>query len=82
MTEDADRSPRRDFRVLTRTRSGYDGGVMYDVQLQVASSGALVWAQTFTDQEQADTFQEEVEGDLDRLDNDEFRRKYSVPSSV
>ena len=81
MTE-PERSPRQDFRVLTRTRTGYDGGVMYDVQLQVASTGSLVWAQTFTDQDQADEFQSEVETDLDHLENGEFRRKYSVPSSV
>lgn len=82
MTDDTDRSPRHDFRVLTRTRGGYDGGVMYDVQLQVAATGALVWAQTFTDQEQADTFEAEVDRDLSELGNDEFRRKYSVPSST
>lgn len=81
MTE-AERSPRQDFRVLTRTRSGYGDGVMYDVQLQLASSGSIVWAQTFTDQEQAEEFQAEVEGDLDHLDNGEFRRKYSVPSTA
>ena len=76
------RSPRQDFRVLTRTRGGYDGAVMYDVQLQVAATGALIWAQTFSDQQQADRFQEEVEADLDGLDLDEFRRKYSVPSTT
>jgi hypothetical protein len=76
------RSPRQDFRVLTRTRGGYDGAVMYDVQLQVAATGALIWAQTFSDQEQADRFREEVEADLDGLDLDEFRRKYSVPSTT
>lgn len=79
MTE---RSPRQDFRVLTRTRSGYDGAIMYDVQLQVAATGALVWAQTFSDREQADGFQDQVETDLETLDNDEFRRKYSVPSTA
>lgn len=82
MPEDAQRSPRHDFRVLTRTRGGYDGAVMYDVQLQVAASGAMVWAQTFSDQEQADAFQGEVEHDLTELDNEEFRRKYSVPSTA
>lgn len=82
MPEDPSRSPRHDFRVLTRTRSGYDGGVMFDVQLQVAATGALVWAQTFSDQEQADRFQSEVEDDLGELDNEAFRRKYSVPSSA
>jgi hypothetical protein len=80
--DDAPRTARQDFRVLTRTRGGYDGAVMYDVQLQVAATGALVWAQTFSDQEQADRFQGEVEHDLEELDNDEFRRKYSVPSTT
>ena len=75
------RVARHDFRVLTRTRGGYSDGVMYDVQLQVAASGNLVWAQTFTDQEQADDFQAEVEADLE-LAVDEFRRKYSVPSTA
>lgn len=75
------RSARQDFRVLTRTRGGYDGATMYDVQLQVAETGALVWAQTFTDQAQADEFQAQVEEDLD-LSTDEFRRKYSVPSTT
>jgi hypothetical protein len=77
-----DRPPRQRFRVLTRTRGGYDGAVMYDVQLQVADSGALVWAQTFSDQEQADTFQAELEEDLDAMDDEAFRRKYSVPSTA
>ena len=75
------RVARHDFRVLTRTRGGYSDGVMYDVQLQVAATGNLVWAQTFTDQEQADDFQAEVEADLE-LEVDEFRRKYSVPSTA
>lgn len=81
MSDPDQRAARNDFRVLTRTRGGYDNGVMYDVQLQVAASGNLVWAQTFTDQEQADEFQAQVEADLE-LDSDEFRRKYSVPSTA
>lgn len=76
-----DRPARNDFRVLTRTRGGYDDGVMYDVQLQVAATGNLVWAQTFTDQAQADEFQAQVEADLE-LHGAEFRRKYSVPSTA
>jgi hypothetical protein len=76
------RSPRRDFRVLTRRRGGYDGAVMVDVQLQVAHSGALVWAQTFSDDAQADDFQRQLEEDLDALDDAEFRRKYGVPPST
>lgn len=75
------RPARHDFRVLTRTRGGYGGGVLYDVQLQVAATGALVWAQTFTDQAQADEFQERVEDDL-ALDGPEFRRRHSVPSTT
>lgn len=81
MPDNDERAARNDFRVLTRTRGGYSDGVMYDVQLQVTASGNLVWAQTFTDQEQADEFQQQVEDDLD-LDVEEFRRRYSVPSTV
>lgn len=77
-----ERSPRQDFRVLTRRRRGYDGAVMVDIQLQVAATGALVWAQSFSDEAQAGEFEQQVESDLDALGNDEFRRKYSVPSSV
>ena len=75
-------APRSAFRVLTRTRGGYDGAVMYDVQLQVAATGALVWAQTFSDEDQATEFRTELESDLDQLDDGEFRRKYSVPSTA
>ena len=78
----SDRSPRRDFRVLTRRRGGYDGAEMYDVQLQVAGTGALVWAQTFSDQQQADTFQQQLEDDMESLDDASFRRKYGVPSTT
>lgn len=81
MPTDAPRTPRQDFRVLTRRRGRYDG-TMIDIQLQVASTGALVWAQTFSDQTQADEFASELESDLDTLDNDAFRRKYSVPSTT
>lgn len=80
-TSDADPTPRRDFRVLTRRRTGYEG-VMVDVQLQVTATGALVWSQTFSDDLQADEFQQQVEADLDALDIEEFRRRYSVPSTV
>jgi hypothetical protein len=82
VTDDAARTPRQDFRVLTRTRSGYEGAVMYDVQLQVAATGALVWAQTFSDESQAEEFREQLDADLDGLALDTFRRKYSVPSST
>ena len=76
------RSPRRDFRVLTRRRGGYDGAEMVDVQLQLAATGALVWAQTFSDAEQADAFQNQLEDDMDALEDTEFRRKYGVPASI
>jgi hypothetical protein len=76
------RSARRDFRVLTRRRGGYDGAAMVDVQLQLAATGALVWAQTFSDSDQAATFQRELEDDLNDLDDAAFRRKYGVPAST
>jgi hypothetical protein len=78
----SDRSPRRDFRVLTRRREGYENAVMVDVQLQVAQTGAMVWAQTFSDLDQAEAFQRELEADLHDLDDAGFRRKYGVPSST
>lgn len=80
MAEDG--SPRRDFRVLTRRRSGYEGALIVDVQLQVAATGALVWARSFSDEELAEELQTELEHDLDALDSSAFRRKYGVPSSV
>ena len=73
-------SARRSFRVLTRTRTGYNGSTMYDVQLQSAASGNLLWSQTFTDSKQAKTYEQTLESDLDDLDEADFRRKYSVPS--
>ena len=75
-------SPRKQFRVLTRTRGGYNGSTMYDVQLQAASSGNLVWAQTFTKRDEADAFTKALESDLDELDDNAFRRKYNVTSGV
>lgn len=78
----SDRRPRQDFRVLTRRRGGYDGGMMYDVQLQVAATGALVWAQTFSDEAQATDFESQLDTDLDDLDDAAFRRKYGVPASA
>ncbi len=76
------RTARSDFRILTRTRGGYDGAVMYDVQLQIAATGALIWAQTFSDQDQANEFQDQVDQDMNDLDLAGFRRKYSVPASA
>ena len=77
MSED---SPRRTYRVLTATRGGYNGSTMYDVQLQIAATGNLVWAQTFTDREQAEEYERRLDFDLDELDEPEFRRKYNVTS--
>lgn len=71
---------RRRFRVLTRMREAYNGGTMFDVQLQVTDSGNLVWSQTFSDQREAEEFQATLEADLDELDDAAFRRKYGVPS--
>lgn len=76
------RSARNAFRVLTRVRTGYEGAVMHDVQLQVVATGALVWAQTFSDEQEADRYRADVEADLDQLSDEEFRRRWSVPSSA
>ncbi|HWH32936.1 MAG TPA: hypothetical protein VNU01_09730 [Egibacteraceae bacterium] len=72
---------RRRFRVLTRTRGGYNGSTMYDVQLQSVESGQLLWARTFTDREQAEEFQASLDADLD-MEDGEFRRKHGVPSGA
>lgn len=53
---------------------------MYDVQLQVASTGAMVWARSFSHHDLAEGFRTQLESDLDTLDHATFRRKYSVPS--
>lgn len=74
--------PRHLFRVSTRIRGGYDGAIMYDVGLQVMETGALVWVQTFSDEKQADRYRDDLEYDLQVLDDDDFRRKWRVPSSV
>ena len=71
---------RRRFRVLTRMRDAYNGGTMFDVQLQVTETGNLVWAQTFSDQREAEEFEAALEADLEELDDTAFRRKYGVPS--
>jgi hypothetical protein len=78
----ADRLPRRDFRVHTRRRGGYEGASMVDVQLMVAQTGAMLWAQTFSDEEQAEAFQRQLEEDLDAMDDTTFRRTYGVPPSA
>jgi ribosomal protein S7 len=74
--------PRRNFRVLTRQRSGSHGGEVIDVQLQVRRTGALVWAQTFSDHEQARALEEQLAQDLDELDDEAFRRAHRVPSDT
>ena len=81
-TVSEERSPRRDFRVLTRRRTGYDGGLIVDIQLQVAATGALVWSRSFSDERQANELEVELEDDLDTLDLAEFRRKHGIPSSA
>jgi hypothetical protein len=73
--------PRDHFRVLRAQRGGYDA-VMFDVQLQVVRTGALVWAQSFSDERQADDFYEVVAADLDELEMAAFRSKYGVPSTT
>lgn len=72
---------RSSFRVLTRRRDAYNGSTMYDVQLQAIASGSLLWAQTFTDRDQATRYERDLEHDLDDLELADFRRKYGVPSS-
>ncbi len=81
MPGDNDEPARRHFRVLTRTRGGYNGAVMYDVQLQGSASGNLVWAQTFTDRQEAEAYEARLEADLDELGDQAFRRRYGVPPS-
>ncbi len=73
---------RRHFRIITRVRAGYNDGTMFDVQLQAANSGSLLWAQTFTDQQEADAYEQQVDRDLDELTDTAFRRKYGVPLSA
>jgi hypothetical protein len=82
MTEAPAVTPRQAFRILTRQRFGSQGGEVIDVQLQVRRTGALVWAQTFSDHEQARAFEERLEQDLDELDDEAFRRAHRVPSTT
>ncbi len=74
-------APRELFRALTRYRTGYDG-VIYDVQLQVIRTGALLWAQSFSDEQQAQEFTSKLEDDLEHLDLPTFRSRYGVPSTT
>jgi len=73
---------RAPFRVLIRRRGGYDNQDLVDVQLQKVADGALIWAQTFSDALQADTFADTVRDDLSALEDGAFRRKYAVPASL
>jgi len=75
-------SPRRTFRVLVRERGGSQQGRVVDVQLQVRATGALVWAQTFSDPAQARELEKQLERDLDELDEPSFRRAHRVPSTA
>ena len=70
------------FRLLTRIRTGYDGAVMYDIQLQSISTGGLVWAQTFSHEREAERYRARVEYDLEVLDEAEFRCRWGLPSSL
>ena len=74
-------SPRRSFRVLVRERGGSQDGRVVDVQLQVRRTGALVWAQTFSDHDLARQLIDRLEHDLDELDEETFRRTHRVTSS-
>ena len=69
---------RRAFRVLTRTRSGYAGASLHDVQLQVVATGELAWAQTFSDAAEAAAYRASIEADLAELDVVAFGRKHGV----
>lgn len=74
-------SPRRHLRVLVRERAGSQGGRVIDVQLQVRRTGALVWAQSFSDHALARELEERLERDMDELDLTAFRRAHRVTSS-
>ena len=73
---------RQHFRVRSRTRGAYAHGAVYDVQLQLAATGRLLLALTFSDHDEANAFRRRVEDDLDLLGSDDFRRKHGLPSGV
>jgi len=75
-------SPRQEFRVLDRIRHGYQGAVLYDVQLQRVATGELLWSRTFSSADEARVFLDAIDEDLRDLDLTSFRRKYGVPSGV
>jgi len=79
--ESSDASPRRHFRALVRERAGSQGGRDIDVQLQVRSTGAIVWAQTFSDHALARELEERIDRDMDDLDLTAFRGAHRVPST-
>lgn len=62
-------------------RGGYDA-IMFDIQLQVIGTDALVWAQSFSAEQQADEFYDTVSSDLAELELAAFRSKYGVPSTT
>lgn len=73
-------SARQAFRVLVRERNGSHGGRVIDVQLQVRRTGALAWAQTFSDPSLARELEAELERDMDEMDEADFRRAHRVMS--
>lgn len=75
-------APRAPFRVLLRHRDGYADQPLTDVQLQHLADGTLVWAQTFSDHQQAERFADTVRDDLLSLPDHEFRQKHAVPSRL
>jgi len=75
-------SPRHSFRVLVRERSGSQDGRVVDVQLQVRRTGALVWAQTFSDPALARELEDRLQHDMDELDDQAFRRAHRIPSDA
>ncbi|MDP8927120.1 MAG: hypothetical protein M3O70_00695 [Actinomycetota bacterium] len=73
---------RQVFRVLTRIRTGYQGAVIHDVQLQAITTGSLIWSQSFSWEHEAERCRDEVQTDLDLLDEAGFRRKWRLPSNL
>lgn len=63
-------------------RSGYDGAVIHDVQLQAVTTGALIWSQSFSYEQEAERCRYEVQSDLDVLDEAGFRRKWRLPTNL
>ncbi len=73
---------RQIFRVLTRIRTGYEGAVIHDVQLQAITTGSLIWSQSFSYEHEAERCRDEVQADIDLLDEAGFRRKWRLPSNL